>query len=167
MPAAAPKRTIPREKWMEMTTMDRAEKKCLDDIEKYGCHIIHVFEEGELPPFSYSVGLERSIGRPELIIIGLRRELAHYMINEYCARARAGETFSPGMRAQGFLDDFDCEFRTVSPIHYEQYTGWDIWLYGGTNFRLLQLVYPSTTGAWPWDEDSGEAFQAWQPVLET
>lgn len=65
--------------------MDRAEKKCLDDIEKYGCHIIHVFEEGELPPFSYSVGLERSIGRPELIIIGLRRELAHYMINEYCA----------------------------------------------------------------------------------
>lgn len=147
--------------------MDEAEKKCLDDIEKHGCHVIHVLAEDDLPPFSYSVGIERSIGCPEIIIIGLRQELAHFMINEYCARTRAGEGFHAGQRAQGFLDDFDCEFRPVSPVHYEEYVGWDIWLYRGAKFRLLQLVYPSTKGIWPWDEGSDAAFQAWQPVLES
>lgn len=148
-------------------TVDEAEKKCLDDIEKYGCHVIHVVAENDLPPFSYSVGIERTIRRPEVIIIGLRSELAQFMINEYCARARAGEAFCVGQRAEGFLDGFDCEFREVNARHYQEYVGWNMWLYGGPKFRLLQLVYPSTTGIWPWSEDSDAAFRAWQPVLES
>jgi hypothetical protein len=146
--------------------MDEAEKKCLEDIENFGCHIIHVLAEGDLPPFSYSVGIERSIGHPEIIIIGLQRELAHFMINEYRARAGAGEKFSTGMLVQGFLEGFSCEFRSVSHIFYEKYVGWDIWLYKGNKFRLLQLVYPSTGGVWPWDEEHDSVFQGWQPILE-
>lgn len=42
--------------------MDDGEKKCLDDIEKYGCHILHILADGDLPPFSYSVGIEKSAG---------------------------------------------------------------------------------------------------------
>lgn len=148
-------------------TVDEAEKKCLDDIEEYGCHVIHVLAEGDLPPFSYSVGIERTTGHPEIIIIGLRRELAQFMINEYCARVRAGEGFQGGQRAQGFLDGFDCEFRNVSPSYYGEYVGWNIWLYKGPKFRLFQLVYPSTEGAWPWDGDINAAFRTWQPVLES
>lgn len=147
--------------------VDEAEKKCLDDIEKYGCHAIHVLAEGDLPPFSYSVGVERTTQCPEVIIIGLRRGLAQFMINEYCARARAGEAFCAGQRAEGFLEGFDCEFREVSTSHYQAYVGWNMWLYGGPKFRLLQLVYPSTQGVWPWAEDGEVAFRAWQPLLES
>ena len=147
--------------------MNEAEKKCLDDIEKYGCHVIHVLAEGGLPPFSYSVGIERTTRCPEVIIIGLRDELAQFMINEYCARVRAGEALSVGQRASGLLDGFDCEIREVSASHYQEYVGWNLWLYGGPKFRLVQLVYPSTTGVWPWNEDSDAAFRAWQPVLES
>ena len=43
--------------------MDSGEKKALADIEKFGCHIIHVIGEGESPPFSYSVGITRASGR--------------------------------------------------------------------------------------------------------
>ena len=42
--------------------MDADEQKALDDIEKYGCHIIYVMAEGEAPPFSYSIGIWRSTG---------------------------------------------------------------------------------------------------------
>jgi len=35
--------------------MDAAEQKALEDIERYGCHILHVMAQGELPPFSYTL----------------------------------------------------------------------------------------------------------------
>lgn len=52
--------------WRRYLEMDDGEKKCLDDIEKYGCHILHIIAEGDLPPFSYSVGIEKSAGQPVL-----------------------------------------------------------------------------------------------------
>jgi len=146
--------------------MDDGEKKCLDDIEKYGCHILHILAEGDLPPFSYSVGIEKSAGQPEVIIVGLRNELAHSMINEYCERVRAGERFQPGQRVSGFLEGFDCEVRQVDPRPYREYVGWDLWLYKGESFRLVQLVYPSTSGYWPWDEGSSDDFRRFQPILD-
>lgn len=147
-------------------TMDAGEAKCLQDIEQFGCHILHVLQEGELPPFSYSVGIERSSGQPEVIVIGLRRDLAQYMINDYCTRVRAGERFVAGQRIAGWLEGFDCEVRVVDPSHYDEYVGWDLWLYKGPHFRLVQLVYPTTTGAWPWDEGRDASFHSWQPLLD-
>lgn len=37
--------------------MDPAEKKARADIERFGCHVVHVLAEGDLPAFSYSVGI--------------------------------------------------------------------------------------------------------------
>jgi hypothetical protein len=53
--------------------MDKAEQKAISDIEQFGCHVMHVFREGELPPFSYSVGIWKSSHRPELIVVGLEQ----------------------------------------------------------------------------------------------
>jgi hypothetical protein len=147
--------------------MDATEKKCLEDIDKYGCHVIHVLAEGNLPPFTYSVGIERSMGHPEAIVIGLRQEVAHFIINEYCSRIRAGSSFKVGERVQGFLESYDCEMRGVSPSFYKEYVGWNLWLYRGSAFRLLQIVYPTTSGLWPWDDQTSEGFKAWQPLLDS
>ncbi len=62
---------------------DPGEQRALADIEQYGCHVMHLLAEGDLPPFSYSVGIQRSSGAPELIVIGLNRPLAHFIVNEY------------------------------------------------------------------------------------
>src|SRR4051812_67732 len=64
-------------------SMDAGEQKTIADIDKYGCHVIHVMEEGELPPFAYSVGIEKTSQAAELIVIGLKQPLAHSIINEY------------------------------------------------------------------------------------
>ena len=110
--------------------MDAAEQKALEDIERYGCHILHIMAEGELPPFSYTVGIQRASNAPELIVIGLKQPIAHFVLNEYNRRVREGERFSDGQFSSGFLEGFDCFFREVDRANYREYLGWDIWLYG-------------------------------------
>lgn len=145
--------------------MDAGEKKALDDIEKYGCHVIHVLEDEEGPPFSYSVGVQKTSGVPEVIVIGLKQTIAHFVVNEYNSRVRAGERFAPGTRHEGFLEGFRVQFEVVTPAHFDDYLGWDKWLYGGKNFEVLQIIYPTTDGIWPWEPRASEWFRERQPIL--
>jgi hypothetical protein len=73
--------------------MDASEQKVVDDVAEHGCHILHVLEEGDLPPCSYSVGIYRTCGAPELIVVGLKQPVAHWAINEY-SRARSSRSAS-------------------------------------------------------------------------
>ncbi len=145
--------------------MDENEQKAIDDIEKFGCHIIHVFEEDEYPRFTYSIGIEKTKNHPDLIITGLKRELAHWMINEFNRRIKEGEVFKPSIYYKDFLDGFDVTFLEMSKEHYEEYLGWGLWYNKGDNFNMLQLVFPSTSGVWPWDKNVSEDFTWFQPLL--
>jgi len=146
-------------------TLDAGELKCLADIERYGCHIIHVLESEDYPRFSYSVGIQRSSHAPELVVLGLRQELCQSIINEYNARVRSGELFESGDIADGFLEGFPCQFRAVGPSHYRQHFGWNLWLNDGKHFDVLQLIYPDTRGIWPWQVPEDDPFRLIQPLL--
>jgi len=86
--------------------MDEHEQKAIDNIEKFGCHILHVMEEDEYPRFTYSIGIEKTTNKPDLIITGLKREIAHWMINEYQRRVNEGEAFEPTKYYDDFLEGF-------------------------------------------------------------
>jgi Domain of unknown function (DUF4262) len=145
--------------------MNDGEKKALADIEEYGCHVIHVLEDEERPPFSYSVGIQRTSGAPEVIVIGLKQPIAHFVVNEYNSRVRGGESFAAGARYEGFLEGFRVQFEVVTPDHFDKYMGWDKWLYRGKTFEVLQIVYPTTDGIWPWEPRADEWFRTRQPIL--
>ncbi len=146
-------------------TLDKQEQKALDDIEKHGCHVLHVMEgEGE-PRFAYSIGIEKSIGYPEITIQGLKKDLAHSMINNYNRRLREGEVFEPGRYYSDFIEGFDICFIEVDSKHYKEYFGWANWLYDKKEFRVLQLIWPTVDGVWPWDVDSSEYYKWAQPIL--
>ena len=147
-------------------SMDAGEQRAIADIEQYGCHVIHVMEEGELPPFAYSVGIEKTSKAAELVVIGLKRPLAHSIINGYNRRVRGRERFEAGQVVSGFLEGFNCHLRLVHPSHYGEYFGYDLWFYKGTGFRVLQLVYPTVEGIWPWEAAASEWFRARQPILD-
>lgn len=144
--------------------MDASERKALDDIERYGCHVIHVMAEADLPPFSYSVGIWKSAGVPELIVVGLKQPLAHFIVNEYNRRIRDGERFAPGKVADGFVEGFPCIFQTVDRTCYGNYLGWDLWFHGDDRFDALQLIYPTTAGIWPWEPLASDWFRDWQTL---
>lgn len=146
--------------------MDPREQKTLADIERYGCHVVLVREEGDHPPFAYSVGIQRTTSAPEVVVLGLAQELAHWLVNETHRRQAAGERFAEGAEQQGFLGgDFPVRFHRVARTHYREHFGWNRWLYGGDDFEVLQLVYPSTQGVWPCDPAAPPAFRARQPLL--
>jgi hypothetical protein len=111
------------------------------------------------------VGIQRSAARPEVVVIGLKQPIAHFMVNEYNYRTQQGETFTPGERYAGFLEGFDVVVERVEPEFYSDYFGWDLWLYEGPNFEVLQLVWPSTEGVWPWQPAASDWLREWQPLL--
>ncbi|WP_395343802.1 DUF4262 domain-containing protein [Ningiella sp. W23] len=145
--------------------MDESDKKALDDIEEFGCHVLGVMEGDNKPSFSYSIGIGKKQGKPDLVILGLKNKLAHSIINNYKNRLLAGEVFEPGKYYSDFLGNFDVCFIEVDKKHYDEYFGWGLWLNNGDDFKMLQLIWPTTDGVWPWDNGKSEFYVWAQPIL--
>lgn|SRR5690606_18113021 len=143
------------------------EEKCIADIATHDLHVLRVHGDNDWPEFTYSVGLHERFGIPEVIILGLRGELAHSLLNELAARAREGERIAAGDTLSGLLEGFDVVLLPVPEHHIEPHFGWALWYYDGRPFPAVQLVYPTTSGIWPWDPEASEHFKANQPLLES
>jgi hypothetical protein len=145
---------------------DSSDAKALADIAAYGLHIIQVAEEDELPPFSYSIGIETTLGLPELIVIGLQPAVAGAAINECYRQMKSGAAIKPGELVSGLLGgDFKCLIGEVSPSYFTQYMGWARWLHKGNEFRAYQIIFPDTAGVFPWEPVASEWFRNRQPLL--
>jgi len=54
--------------------MNEYERNLLRHIDEYGCSATSVFDpDGGDPPFSYSIGIAKSCGAPELVLIRKQR----------------------------------------------------------------------------------------------
>jgi hypothetical protein len=145
--------------------LDDNKCKALSDISEYGCHVLGVMEGEGQPRFSYSIGIGKQQSKPDLIIVGLKSELAHSMINNYKDRLLDGETFEPGKYYSDFLEGFDVCFVEVDKSHYGEYLGWGLWFYDSYDFEMLQLIWPTTEGVWPWDDRKSDFYMWSQPIL--
>ena len=143
------------------------EDKCLADIEQYGLHVMKVLGDAEWPEFTYSVGFYHTFQLSEIIILGLRSDLAHWILNELADRARRGERFQVGDTLEGLLEGFPVQLRSLRDEHVEPHFGWARWFYDGQQFPVLQLVWPTTSGVWPWNPEASEEFRLKQPLLES
>lgn len=61
--------------------MTTADKKLLSDIDSHGWHVLKIMDDDNGSSFCYSVGLFKTFNHPEIIIIGLKPDLAHTLIN--------------------------------------------------------------------------------------
>lgn len=145
--------------------MGEKDQKALNDIDEFGCHVLNVMEgEGE-PSFSYSIGINKKQQKHDVVIIGLKSKLAHSMINNYKNRLLEGEEFEPGKFYSDFIEGFEVCFVNVNKKHYDEYFGWGLWLHNGSDFNVLQLVWPTTNGLWPWNEEASDFYKWAQPIL--
>lgn len=143
-----------------------ADAKALADIEKYGLHVISVMEDDEHSPFTYSIGIEQSLGMPELIIVGLKSNVAHSAINECYRQMKDGGAIAPGTRVADLLGGgFECLIGEASTEQVSDYMHWAKWLYKGKPFRAYQIIWPSTSGVFPGEKDASEWLIARQPLL--
>lgn len=144
------------------------EASFFDIIEKHGWHVMSVAnaagEEG--PVFSYSTGIFHRLKAPELLIIGLDSKLSASMINHYGHEMQEnGAAFEVGKFYSGFLDGFDIYMLEPDIRARKEYAIWADWYYERQPFPILQCVWPSTTGRWPWEEAASAYLKETQPLL--
>jgi hypothetical protein len=144
---------------------DNAERKVLHDVSEYGWHCLNIMEEGEHPPFSFSIGFYKTWQFPELIIVGLKREVAHAVLNIVASTLAEGRKPDLVATNDDLLEGYPCCFVEVSKSHYREYVGTARWYYEGDSFPLYQVVWPSKHGHFPWHSGASESFVRWQPVL--
>lgn len=144
---------------------DEHEQKAIDDINTHGLHVVAVAEDDEGPGFAYSIGLFENYAHPEIIIVGLKTDLAHLLLNNMAFDIKEGKTMTAGEFHEGVLDDFLCYFGEVPQKHFRDYVGWARWFYEGDNFPLLQCVYPTVTGIYPWEKSFPEDTRWLCPLL--
>ncbi|KFN48206.1 hypothetical protein N790_06785 [Arenimonas malthae CC-JY-1] len=142
------------------------QERVLADIRKYGCHVIQVLAEGDLPPYAYSIGISRTSDSPDVCVFGLPADKSHRLLHHYNKRVREGERFESGQVLQGFIKGMDCVLRPVHESQLREHFGWNLWLHDGRPFPMLQLVYPTNEGIWPWSEMASDWLRRWQPLLE-
>ena len=142
------------------------DKRVADNIHEYGCHVISVFDpEGSMPYFSYSIGIQETSGVPEAIVVGLKPDLGGFMINEYNRQVRAGTRFKRGVLYPGFLVGFDVYIEPARKKMVAEYTFGCDRHYGDKEYSVVQIVWPSTSGVWPWQKTASEWLKDNQPML--
>jgi hypothetical protein len=145
--------------------MDKGDKKFLSDINQYGWHVIKVMEDEKGPGFTYSVGLFKTYNHPEILIVGLKPDLAHILINNIGEDIKSGKTYKSGIFYDDIIENYKCLMITVTQDNYRDYVGFGYWYYKNYNFPLLQCIYPTLKGIYPWESDWPEDIKELQPVL--
>ena len=147
---------------------NESEAKAISDIETYGWHCVLVADEyhphhaeanAALGPhevydaaFAYTVGLWRTYGHPELILVGRWRH-AHGYLSVLAEMIGEGRRFDPGDATDEVLDGYDVRFGPVSEERRLELLTWSDWANRREPFEALQVVLPDREGRWPDDPD--------------
>ena len=143
-----------------------SDRRVANHVRKYGCHVVSVFDpEDKLPTFSYSIGIQATMGVPEAIVIGLSPDLGHFLIYEYNDQVRQGVKFERGVPYADFLEGFNIYVEPAQPKLLTEYTLGCSRFYKGEAYSVVQLIYPTTSGVWPWQDGASKKFKALQPLL--
>src|SRR6266487_5347633 len=100
---------------------DKQEQKLIADIERYGWHVIKVLEDEQGPGFAYSIGLFHSYSHAEILVIGLRLDSMHQIINCIGEEIKSGKQFVDGREYSDILPGYDSAFRNVDRKFYKDY----------------------------------------------
>lgn len=158
-----PYATARTRKWLLAELRDFNRKE-IETIENYGCQILCVAGgDSGSPSFAYTIGLFDTGGLPEIIAVGLAHETAFACLNEAADILRKGALLTEG-RHKGLLADVECEFRPVDPKWVKCLMLGGTWFYQGTEFPVLQAIYPDLENRFPEDVDFDLNFA--QPLLQ-
>ena len=114
------------------------DQSILAHVKEYGLHVVHVFPEAGTPGWSYSIGLNRSHGQPDVVVFGLNSKVAHFVVNELGRRAAAGPLVSDQAH-EGLLEGHACVLRPVLPLWYPWFFGAGLWYYRHVEVPFLQV----------------------------
>ena len=159
----------------DKSQLDNMDEKLLADVERYGWHCLHVHDEGQVPFWTFTIGLFQSWKHSELVVFGLPDTVAHDVLTDVVERIRGGHRFESGRLYQDVFDDsVPARFVEVDHLAYSQFLGYAQWFYETeTGFPVLQLVWPDNGGRFPWEtgytvptDEQPVLTREWPPVRQ-
>jgi hypothetical protein len=145
------------------SALSKDDERTIGHIEEFGCSVVNVKRTEYGLGWAYTIGVFDTCGKPEIIAVGLQPETAHFALNEAAKLLRAGVDLAIG-RHRDVVGEVECEFRPVDPKWIKQLMGWALWYYEGTDFPVLQLVYPDLKNRFPEHEGFDTKFE--QPLMQ-
>lgn len=156
-----------------MTSLDSLWATALRNVEEYGVSMMSVFGDESTPQFTYTLGLSKA-GLPELIVFGLRPELAQHVLNDIASRLlkrTADENRQSPVMGEPLNDVLGGGMRVVllevTPEVSAQYLHWARRFAndGGYALNVWQLVWPDGSGRLPWEAGFDQKFSTIQPLI--
>jgi hypothetical protein len=144
--------------------LDAFRDKIARDVERVGWSSVSVFpnEEGG-PTFTYTIGLPKTLGHPELILYGLPSSQAHGILASAIDEIRSGATLEPGKRYSRVLREFDVEVRACHPSGRPLNAARG---FAGGDVEAVQIVWPDPEGRFPSDPDVDPAYALVQEPVD-
>ncbi len=163
--------TTERTKFWRSQELNAADEETINCVEVYGFQAEHIGKDDNdgSKGFSYTCGLFDTTGMPEIIVVGLKGETAHYLLNEAGRRHQQGIDLTAQPQVE-MIGDVTCIFRPVDQKWKEHLMRFNGWYHDHWDFPALQAIYPDLNGRFQWDADAEgkEAFQEYfrQPLLQ-
>ena len=116
--------------------------------------------------FSYSTGLFREFGHPEIMLCGLDSTTAMAILNEIGGMIKSGKRFLLDCDYTDLFDaDVKCRFRVMHTSRYDEYVCFSLWFYEGNEFPVWQCFWPDRFGYYPWEGQCDPEIKQLQPLL--
>jgi hypothetical protein len=145
--------------------LDLEERRFVAAIREHGWFRTNIFEEPGRPGYSFSTGFWVNRGHPEVIVFGLKSDIAHAVLWDLYRSLLANEEPVQGEPAWGILGNHRACLLPVSREHYANYLGWSRWFYGNDDFPCLQLIWPDRDDVFPWELSFDKGLARAQPDL--
>lgn len=145
----------------------KAEERKLfkDHIDSYGSHLLYVFDpEGIESSFGYSVGIFERFNHSEIFVNGLKQELTFRILQNYTIDVHNGNRFAINKWYDDIIGNYACFFINVPETKYEDFFGKALDYYCGQYFPIYQLIFPNTSGVYPWHAE-WEDRMGYLPIL--
>ena len=141
------------------------DEKVLSDVKEYGWHVDRVLDTDEVPAWAFSIGLFKNFKHPEIVVFGLELDLMHFVINSVGDDIKAGKKFEIDGQYADLIDSYSCIFKPVQRVWYEPFLGYANWFYYGTNYPVLQCLWPDRDHRYPWEPKFNPDWVWAQPLL--
>lgn len=149
---------------VDPSTFNDYERGLVDAVREHGWFCPSVYAEDGEPAFSYSVGFWKSLGKPEVIVLGLPAEVAHSVLWQVWRSFESGLTPQAGEPVADLLEGYLAYFMPAGD-KADDFMLSTNWFYGRKDYPRLQLVWPDPVGAFPWQGDFDQRFAKDQPDL--
>jgi hypothetical protein len=118
------------------------------------------------PAYAYTIGFETAFGFPEVAIFGLTPVAANGLAGLVAEFLAGGTGLPVGVLFTGLLDnELRCALLPVDvEVHAALFAAAVSW-HGGTDFRVVQLVWPDRSGWMPWEPRFDAKLRLAEPVL--